>query len=52
MMEHATPARDKPAKTLATLRLALANAEILHGERGEADETARALLDLMNSTGS
>jgi hypothetical protein len=45
MMEHAAPARDKPAETLSTLRLALANAEILQGERGEAEETAHALLE-------
>jgi hypothetical protein len=45
MMGHAAPARDRPAKTLSTLRLALADAEILQGDRGEADETARALLD-------
>ena len=47
MMGHAAPARDRPAKTLSTLRLALADAEILQGDRGEADETARALLDVV-----
>lgn len=50
MMEHAALARDKPAKTLSTLRLALANAEILQGERGEAEETARALLEALVAT--
>jgi hypothetical protein len=50
MMEHAAPARDKPAKTLSILRLALANAEILQGERGEAEETARALLEAAAGT--
>jgi hypothetical protein len=49
MMEHASPARDKPAETLATLRLALEHAEILRGERGGADETARALLEWVNA---
>lgn len=51
MMEHASPARDKPAETLAILRLALEGAEILQGERGDADETAHALLDLMATAG-
>lgn len=50
MMEHAVPARDRPAETLAALRVALADAEILQGERGEADETARALLDTVSAT--
>jgi hypothetical protein len=49
MMQHAVPARDRPAETLAALRLALADAEILQGERGEADETARALLDAVSA---
>jgi len=44
-MEHAIPARDRPAETLATLSRAFSGAVILQGERGEADETARALLD-------
>ncbi len=48
MMEHAAPARDRPAKTLSTLRLALANAGILSGERGEADEVAHLLLDAVS----
>ena len=45
MMEHAVPARERPAETLSTLGVALRNAVILQGERGEADETAQALLD-------
>lgn len=51
MMEHTVPARDRPAETLATLRLALANAEIVQSDRGEADETARILLDLVPAAG-
>lgn len=49
VMEHAVPARDRPAETLAALRLALANAEILQGDRGEADETAEALLGALGA---
>jgi hypothetical protein len=49
MMEHSVPARDRPAETLSTLRLAIANAEILKGDRGEADETARVLLDAVSA---
>lgn len=45
MMEHAVAARDRPAETLATLRRALDQAVILEGSRGEADDTARLLLD-------
>ena len=50
MMEHAIPARDRPAETLAALRLALADAKILQGERGEADETAAALLETLGAS--
>lgn len=49
VMEHAVPARDRPADTLAALRMALADALILQSDRGEADETARLLLDLMST---
>lgn len=52
VMEHASPAREKPAATLTTLRRALERAEILAGERGEADETANALLQRLNATRS
>jgi hypothetical protein len=44
MMEHAVPARERPAETLAALSQALAGAKLLSGERGEADETAGALI--------
>lgn len=46
-MEHAIPARDRPTETLATLSRACSGAVILQGERGEAGETARLLLDLV-----
>lgn len=49
MMEHAIPARDRPVETVATLRLALADALILEGRRGEADETAAALLETLRA---
>ncbi len=52
MMEHAVPARDRPAETLAALRLSLADALILQGDRGEADQTAQALLDAVGATQS
>jgi hypothetical protein len=51
MVEHAIPARDRPAETLATLSRALADATVLVGERGEADETALALLEALNDPG-
>lgn len=44
MMEHAVPARDRPAQTLAAFRQALTGAKLLSGERGEADEMAVALI--------
>lgn len=46
-MEHAIPARDRPAETLATLSRACSGAVILQGERGEADEVAHALLGVV-----
>lgn len=49
LMEHSVPARDRPAETLSALRLALAHAVILQGDRGEADETAAALLDAVGT---
>lgn len=49
MMEHASRARPRAAEVIATLRLALENAKVLVGERGDADETAAALLDAVGS---
>jgi hypothetical protein len=48
-MQHTVPARDRPAETLATLKLAFADAMILQGDRGEADETAAALLETLSA---
>jgi hypothetical protein len=45
LMEHASRARPRAAEVIATLRLALQDATVLVGERGDADETAIALLD-------
>jgi hypothetical protein len=47
LMEHASPAREKPAETLATLRRALEGAVILSGERGGADATAQLLMQAL-----
>lgn len=48
-LAHAIPARDRPAETLAAVHSALTGAAILEGERGEADETAQALLDAIGA---
>lgn len=45
LLEHAVPVRDRPEHTLSVLGRALENADVLHGERGESDETARSLLE-------
>ena len=52
MMEHAVPARERPAQTMAALRQALAGAQILSGDRGEARETAGLLLETLRAVGS
>jgi hypothetical protein len=52
LMEHAVPARDRPAETLVTLRRTLADAQILSGDRGEARETASRLLETLRARGS
>lgn len=48
VIEHTLPARERPAATLVALRRALSNATLLKAERGEADETAKALLHALN----
>src|SRR3954453_4019260 len=45
LLEHAVPIRERPELTLTVLRLALAQAEVLEGERGESEATARSLLE-------
>jgi hypothetical protein len=49
MMAHTVPARDRPGESLAALRMALASATILEGDRGEADQTARALIGALTA---
>lgn len=44
MAEHVSRGRARPAEMLATFKLALKDATVLAGERGDADETAAALL--------
>lgn len=44
LLAHAVPARRRPAFALATLRTVVADALVLKGVRGEADEVAEALL--------
>src|SRR4051794_12084492 len=45
LLEHAVPIRERPELTLSVLRRALEHAEVLEGERGESEETARSLLE-------
>ena len=44
LLSNAVPARDRPAETLAAVRRASAGATVLEGPRGDATETATALL--------
>ena len=46
LVGHALPARDHPVRTIATLRRALLGATVIRSDRGEADETARLLLEI------
>lgn len=46
MLEHVSRGRVRPAETLATFKLALKDAIVLAGERGDAGETAGALLEV------
>jgi hypothetical protein len=48
-MQHSVPARERPADTLAILRLAFEPAQLLRGDRGDAEEAARALLAVLTS---
>ncbi len=49
LMEHASRARPRAAEAIATFKLALRDATVLVGERGDADETAAALLEAAES---
>ena len=44
LFANTVPARDRPAEAMAAVRSAAASAIVLEGERGEAAETAAALL--------
>lgn len=45
LLENTVPARRRPKASLTALRAMVAGATVLKGARGEAEETARALLD-------
>ena len=49
MLEHAVPAQARPEQTLRVLKRALEGAVILEGERGEANDVARDLLDTLRA---
>jgi hypothetical protein len=49
MLEHAVPAQARPEQTLRVLKRALQDAVILEGERGEANDVARVLLDTLRA---
>ncbi len=44
LLEHAVAMRDRPEQTVAVLRRALEDAEVLESERGEGEEIAQSLL--------
>jgi hypothetical protein len=46
LLEHSVAARSRPEQVLAAVRRAATDAVILEGDRGDADETAGALLSL------
>src|SRR3954453_22287683 len=46
LLAHTVPARDRPREALAAVSRAAREATVLQGERGDADETAAALLAL------
>jgi len=46
LLEHSIAARSRPEQVLATVRRAVTNAEVIEGERGNADQAATALLSL------
>lgn len=48
LMAYTAAARDRPPETLVTLRVALGNAQVLLGDRGDAEETAVALLETLS----
>ena len=49
LLEHSIAARSRPEQVLAAVRRATTNAMILEGDRGDADQTANALLSQQSS---
>ena len=49
LLEHTVPARTRPEQSLEAVRAAATGALVLEGERGEADETAAALLSALKT---
>lgn len=47
MLGHAEPVQDRPAETLSAIKLALEQARVLKSRRGDASETAAALLAML-----
>jgi hypothetical protein len=45
LLSHTVPAQERPDDTLRAIKLALEDAIVLEGERGEADALAPLLLD-------
>jgi hypothetical protein len=50
LLEHSIAARSRPEQVLAAVRHAAADAVILEGDRGDADETASALLSRQSAS--
>lgn len=50
LLENAVPAQARPDQTIRHITRAIDDATALHGERGEADETAGQLLDALRAT--
>ncbi len=50
LLGHTVPARERPAQALEAVRAAATGAIVLDGERGEADETAAALISALGSS--
>jgi hypothetical protein len=47
LLEHTVPARSRPDQALAAVRRAASGATILDGDRGDADETAAAIIAVL-----
>jgi len=52
LLEHTVPARSRPDESLLAVRRAATDARILEGERGEAKETAAALIAELRRPGA